>query len=182
MPLSNNTPSWTSSQLTTEQADGINAIVRDHYASLPLFQGEPRNADNGFEHPWKTKSARYTNQTWKIMVNPGTVNDDLALYIYLKQGDPRGWKMPKNFVAPYSQPGTPNLVFRSPFDSDSQWNPPFLLVTAPDSTGKNLGDFIDITHSRPAYFTGNNIAGVSQLGRIGGAVSLRAIRASASPA
>ena len=167
MPLSN-TPSWPGPvQLTAEQADALNTIVSRHVRSRCLSMGIPRRSSPGFTHPWMTTAQRLTNQKWKIRVAPGCCNDELALYIYLAKGDPRGWKMPAGYVAHYSQPGTPNIVFRSPFDSDSQWNPPFLQVTAPDRTGKNLGDFIDITNARPSYFTGSEFFGVSKLGRLG---------------
>ena len=148
----------------------LNEIMRNHVRSRCLFNACPRDSGAGFQHPWKTAAQRIDNQHWKITVNPGTVNDELALYIYLAQGDSRGWKMPANYVPVYSQPGTPNLVFRSPFDMDSQWNPPFLQVTAPDAQGKNLGDF-SVTLGRPAYFSGNEAIGVSNIGRIGGATN-----------
>jgi hypothetical protein len=155
----------------------LNGLVAKHLRTRQLQDNKPRDTETVFQHPWRTTVERITlpgttsatGGTWKVMVRAGCINDQLAAYTYRKQGDPRGWTMPAGFVSAFNYGPNSQVVDRTSFDSDSLWNPPWLLTTGPDYAAQNLGDYQPYVGERPAYFTGVNTLIVSNLGRIGGA-------------
>ena len=102
-----------------------------------------------FSQPGKSAKGRL----WAVTVGTGCVNDQPACIEYLAQGDPRGWQMPENY-APYAalvKVFGPKYRFvdRPLWEEDR----PFLFLTAPDATGRDLGGFEPVSNAaRPPFF------------------------------
>lgn len=95
-------------------------------------------------HDWKTHvSPDYENpRLWRVLVEPGSVNDRMACISYLRVGDPRGWIMPDN----HSQIEEMRKIYGDDFRFvdrrlTERLDPPHLLCLTPDAAGQDLGDF-----------------------------------------
>jgi hypothetical protein len=84
------------------------------------------------------------------------VNDQPGCIEYLAKDDPRGWVMPADYP-PYTtlqKVFGPNYKFVDrPLWSDGVSDPPYLLLTGPNSDASNLGGFVKTPDARrPPWF------------------------------
>lgn len=126
-------------------ADQYNERVRTLARQQPLRGVSRFAAAAAPQHKWKVSATRLATdrarRIWRVEVGTGCVNDEPAAISYLRTGDPRGWEMPPDY--PPFRATSRVLGADHPFVDRPMWDAPrpFLLVTAPDEDGTELGGF-----------------------------------------
>lgn len=121
-----------------------------------------------FPHPWQVTARRFEppennlstldpDSTWSIFINAGVINDELVTMLYLRNQDPRGWVMPKDYVAPVIGDADydPRWLERDSLDDPD--DPPFMVISDPPPTGRSStnADFSQIADlARPGIERG----------------------------
>lgn len=104
-----------------------------------------------FRHPFRVRVRRFqppeggraaftADNAWEISIRSGAILDQLPSILYRREGDPRGWDLPKDYVE--SEPVNSPWVERDLLDDPS--NPPILVVRDPDEAAAKSPDFTRI--------------------------------------
>ncbi len=129
-------------------ADDWNSLVQQGRARM-LDPGVTNTRDPVEDFSWKVTTARLDDLRFKVFVGPGFINDAVPTISYLRNADPRGWKMPDDYpdLSPEDPGYSAYFLDRDLLEED----PPFLLVSVPlDSTGN--ADFSPVSDNQRIPF------------------------------